>query len=130
MHWTLTLIACLVVWAGIGGIWRKGSIALCVAWAFGQAIYIATGDSLPVEAYKQIDPIVALVIICFYGSKLDAAILVLFVPAWWAYDNLTGVEQWWTLLTITCAQLFLAGPIPNIQRILFTISHGPRRAEV
>ena len=127
MHWTLTLTACLVVWAGIGGIWRKGSIALCAAWAFGQAIYIATGDSLPVSVYWLTDVLVLFTLWRHKGSNLDTAIMVLFVPCWWSYVMQTGVEQWWTLLTITCVQLFLAGPIPSIQRILFTISHGPRR---
>lgn len=129
MHWTLTLIACLVVWAMAGGIWRKGSLALAGAWGFGQAVYIATGDSLPIWAYRYIDPLVAGIIIRHYGSKADAAILVLFAPMWWSYYNETGSEQWWTLWEISCLQLFLAGPWPQLQRIIFSISHGPRRAE-
>lgn len=130
MHWTLALIACLVVWAMAGGIWRKGSLALAGAWGFGQFIFVATGDELPVKAYIGADLVVIGIIVWYYGSKLDAAILVLFAPAWWAYFNLTDRgEQWWTLWEISCLQLFLAGPWPQLQRIIFSISHGPRRAE-
>jgi len=130
MHWTLALTSCLVVWALAGGIWRKGSAALAAAWGIGQAIYIATGDSLPIRAYFFIDPIVFCIIVWYYGSKLDAAILALFALAWWAYFNLIGREQWWTLWEISCLQFFLAGPWPQLQRIIFSVSHGPRRAEI
>lgn len=130
MHWTLALIACLVLWAMVGGIWRTGSLALAGAWGVGQAVYIATGDSLPLWAYFGIDPIVAAIIVWRYGSKLDAFILALFAPMWWAYFNETGREQWWILWEISCLQLFLAGPWPQLQRIIFSVSHGPRRAEI
>lgn len=129
MHWTLSVTACLVLWAMAGGVWRKGSAALAASWMIGQAVYIATGNSLPIWAYYITDPIVAGIIIRHYGSKWDASILVLFAPMWWAYFNETGREQWWTLWEISCSQLFLAGPWPQLQRIIFSISHGPRRAE-
>ena len=129
MHWTLALIACLVLWALAGGIWRKGSAALAAAWGVGQFIFIVTGDELPIKAYICVDLVVIDIIFWYYGSKLDAAILVLFAPAWWAYFNLIGRDQWWTLWGISCLQLFLAGPWPQLQRIIFSVSHGPRRAE-
>ena len=129
MHWTLALIACLVAWAMIGGIWRASGAVLAMAWGLGQAAYVLTGSSLPLWVYYVTDPIAAFIILRRYGSILDASILALFVPMWWAYFNQTGREQWWTLWEISCLQLLLAGPWPQLQQITFSVSHGPRRAE-
>ena len=60
MHWTLAVIACLVAWAIIGGLWRPGSFALAGAWLAGQSWWIATGDSLPIGLYVVIDPRVSI----------------------------------------------------------------------
>ena len=130
MHWTLALTALLVLWAMAGCVWRKGSIALVGAWIIGQVVFIATGNNLPIGLYWATDLVVLYALMHYHASTFDTAIMVLFVPCWYAYVALSGVEQWWTLWAISCLQLFLAGPFLGIQRILSTVSHGPRRAEV
>lgn len=130
MHWTLQTTIILAMWASVGGLWRPSAIALVVAWLVGQAVYLGTGNSLPLSVYLITDPIVMFITWRGKGSKLDYAILAAFPFCWLAYWKLTGAEQWWTLWFITCLQLFLAGPIPQIQRGLSAYSHGPRRASI
>ena len=57
MHWTLAITALLVAWAMIGGVWRRGSLALTSAWGLGQIVYVVTGNNLPISLYWIIDPI-------------------------------------------------------------------------
>lgn len=128
MHWTLTTAVILVAWAAIGGLWRPSAVALVAAWGLGQLAFVVTGNELPLELYWITDPAVMYITWRWLGSKLDYAILAGFPVCWWAYIYQTGADQWWTLWFITCLQLFLAGPIPQIQRGLTAYSHGPRRA--
>lgn len=130
MHWTLTMAAILVIWAAIGGLWRPVGLALVTAWLVGQFAFVVTGNELPIDLYIITDPIVMFITWRGKGSKLDYAILAGFPFCWLAYWKLTGADQWWTLWFITCLQLFLAGPIPQIQRGLSAYSHGPRRASI
>ena len=130
MHWTLAITALLVAGAMIGGVWRRGSLALTAAWGLGQIVYVVTGNNLPISLYWIIDPIVFCTVLRYYGSKLDAAILATFPLMWWTYFREAEIEQWWTLWVISSLQFFLAGPWPQQQQIIFSISHGPRRAEV
>jgi hypothetical protein len=125
IHWTLQVTFLLVFWACIGGLWRPTALALIGAWAIGQAVYLTTGNSLPIALYLATDAMVLITIWARYGSKYDAAIMVLFVPCWYAYYDLTGSNQWWLLWWISSAQLLLAGPLPQLQKIIFSISHGP-----
>lgn len=128
MHWTLTTAFALVVWSTIGGVWRPAGLALATAWLVGQIAFVLTGNELPLDLYLITDPIVMYITWRGLGSKLDYAILAGFPLCWLAYRYQQGAEQWWTLWFITCLQLFLAGPIPQIQRGLTAYSHGPRRA--
>lgn len=130
MHWTLQTTLLLVLWACIGGLWRPSALALVGAWGLGQAVYLATGNSLPIALYWLLDPLCILIIWRTIGTKLDYAILAGFPFCWWAYLSQTGADQWWTLWFVSSAQFFLAGPIPQIQKILFSVSHGPRRARI
>jgi len=130
MHWTLALIACLVLWALAGGIWRASGLALAAAWAAGQVWWLVTGDQTPIAFYLATDAAVCGVIFWRAGSRLDWFILALFPAAWWSYAYQEGAAQWWTLWLITAAQLALAGPWPQLQRGLHFNTHGPRKREV
>jgi hypothetical protein len=130
MLWYEGVITALVGWACIGGLWRPSALALVGAWAIGQTVYLITNDSLPIALYRLTDAIAVFIILRYKGSNLDYAILALFVPMWWSYVRQSGSEQWWTLWAISSLQFFLAGPWPQLQRIIFSISHGPRRAKV
>jgi len=128
MHWTLQLTLMLVIWACIGGLWRHSALALIGAWGIGQAVYLTTGNSLPIPLYWLTDAVVICIIFGYIGSKLDYVIMALFVACWWAYSTKEGTEQWWILWAISSLQFFLAGPWPQLQQIIYSISHGPRRA--
>lgn len=127
MHWTLIVIGCLVAWALLGGLWRRGSIALAGQWMAGQAFWTATGNNLPIALYWVTDPLVIYALWRWHGSRLDGAIMALFPVAWGAYLTTTGASQWWLLWQIACLQMFLAGPLPQAMTALATYSHGPLR---
>lgn len=130
MHWTLQVTIGLVAWACIGGLWRPSALALVGAWGLAQGVYLVTGSSLPIALYWLLDPLCILVIWRTIGTKLDYVILAGFPVCWWAYLSQTGADQWWTLWAVSSVQFFLAGPIPHIQKVLFSVSHGPRRATI
>jgi hypothetical protein len=126
MHWTLALIAYLVLWAMAGGLWRRGSLALAGAWAIGQAYWAITGNSIPIGLYWPLDLVVIAAFLHWRTSKLDWLIIALFPLEWAIYFAETGAGQWWALWALTCIQLALAGPWPWVQRAAETYTHGPR----
>ena len=130
MHPTLQITIWLVIWACIGGLWRPVALALVGAWGFGQAVYLVTGNNLPIPLYFVADAVVFLIAVRCFGSKLDSVIMALFVICWYVYLTKTGSNQWWWLWWISSVQLLLAGPLPQLQKIIFAVSHGPRRAEI
>ncbi|MDI7149877.1 hypothetical protein, partial [Klebsiella pneumoniae] len=96
------------------------------SWAIGQAWWLWSGDSLPIGLYRALDIAVIAIILHYPKSAFDWAIVLLFGWQWWAYDKLAGAEQWWCLFWLALAQMVAAGPWKQVQRVLFSVSHGPR----
>lgn len=127
MHWTLVTTCCLVVWALAGGIWRPGSAALAASWMFGQLWYVLSGDSVPLGVYLLLDPLVVLAVVFWRASMLDWLIVAIFPLEWVIYFAMEGSEQWWLLFWCSSVQLLCAGPWPQLQKTLSSVSHGPLR---
>ena len=117
-----------VAWAAVAAPWRRGSLALALSWAVGQVWWLSTGDALPVTLYRVLD--IAVIAALFFSprSRLDYIILAGFAGQWWAYSNMQGAAQWWTLFWFALAQMVAAGPWAQIQKARFSVSHGPMRA--
>jgi hypothetical protein len=128
--WYEVATIALLAWSCIGGLWRPLALALVSAWGLGQAVYLVTDNSLPIALYWVTDAIIICVGLRFYSSITDAIIMALFAVCWYAYATKTGAEQWWWLWWISSVQLLLAGPLPQLQKTLFAVSHGPRRAGI
>lgn len=129
MHWTLAMIACFVAWAFVAAPWRKGSLVLAVSWMAGQAVYIATGEAVPIWLYAPLDVVVLASVLYWRTTWLDWIIAAIFPLQWWAYFNLEGAGQWWVLWALAAVQMLAAGPWPNIYRALYSFTHGPLRAK-
>lgn len=128
IHWTLWAMMLAVVWAASAAPWRRGSMALAVSWLAAQAWWAITGDAVPIGVYRAADALVVVVLLTGAVGKLDWLIVGLFGAQWWAYDHVDGLEQWWALFWLAFAQMVLAGPWRQVQRTLFSNSHGPLRA--
>lgn len=106
------------------------ALAMVASWLAGQAIYYATGITMPTKAMILFDSIVVSTMFvkeewvacdyrdwrhqlaCLWHERTpwDKAILALFPLAWLFYTPLVGGEiQYWTLWGIGLAQLMLAG---------------------
>lgn len=107
------------------------ALAMVAMWLVGQAIYLATGETMPLGAMFLQDMVVIMAIYakpdwqdCFpyrtfrqqiraawlERSPWDRGILALFPLAWLFYAPIVGAQlQYWTLYGIGLAQLMLAG---------------------
>lgn len=127
----------LVIWAtvlavGIPSAWRNPTAAaLVMAWFAGQAIYLITGNNLPVEYYIFPDVVVLAVImakrewcnlrpyrstwhqlscVLLERSPADRFVMVIFGVMWLAYiARIDDYTKWWLLYYLVVAQFFAAG---------------------
>jgi hypothetical protein len=127
----------LVMWAtvlgvGIPSAWRNPTAgALVVAWFAGQAAYLATGDSLPLDFYLFPDLLVLAVIfskqeacnlapyrnawhqlkcVLLERSVADRIVVLIFPLMWLLYClPMPDWHKWWALYFLALAQFFAAG---------------------
>lgn len=125
IHWTLLAMTALVGWAALGGLWRRGSLALAASWMLAQLWFVAKGVSTPVGLYWVLDPLVILAVIRWRSSWLDWVVLALFPAEWFFYLISDGSVQWWALFWLCGAQMLCAGPWPQLQQGRDFYSHGP-----
>lgn len=132
---TMSLPA-IIMWVvvlaiGIPSAWTNPTAAaLVICWIFGEAIYVLTGDSLPVEYYAYPDIFVLAVIlakpehcrheargawqwlkcILLERSPADRVVMLIFPVMWIAYVSDMGArDKWFLLWGLTIAQFLAAG---------------------
>lgn len=111
--------------------WNATAAALVVAWCAGEAVYLATGNSLPVEIYLYPDIFVLAVImakqeycnlrpyrstlhqlkcVVLERSPCDRVIMLMFPLAWALYAaDIHAYYKWWALYLIVVVQFIAAG---------------------
>ena len=131
MTWSEVLILGIVLFVGVPAAFRNPTAAALVAsWAFGQAIWLTTGDNLPLKAYVMADITVLAVIICkpclFRGpyrdwlhqlrcifderTIWDRFIIVSFPVMWGLYViEVDDKFKWYALWALAIIQLLAAG---------------------
>lgn len=85
-------------------------MALVLSWMAAQAVYLATGESVPVWFYIPADLLVIGALLVWHSSRIDWLILSLFPLQWSAYFWTDPVQQWWVLWGLALCQFILAGP--------------------
>jgi hypothetical protein len=126
------IFALVVLLVGIPSMWRNvTAIALVVSWGLGQAVWMISGDNLPLRIYFLCDLTVLTAILCkseafnclpYHGPRhqvrclllersLWDRIVIMIFPAMWAVYVLPVGEynRWWTLFYLALAQLLAAG---------------------
>lgn len=131
MSWPEALILGVVLVVGVPASFRNPTAAALVAsWAFGQAVWLVTGDNLPIKAYVMADVTVLAVIGCkplhFRGpyegpwhqlkcmflerSWWDRTVILIFPFMWSLYIlDLDAKLKWYSLFWLAIIQLLAAG---------------------
>lgn len=109
LHWTFWIVFACAIWS-LSAYWRPASVALALSWGAAQAIWIYTGEQVPVWFYIPADLLVLVIIYHFRSSRLDWLIAACFPLAWQSYGWSDIVAQWWFLWAVMVFQLILAGP--------------------
>jgi len=108
----------IIIWAvvlgvGVPSAWRNPTAAaLVIAWVMGQAIYLVTGDNLPVEMYLFPDLfVIAIIASKARRSNADWIVLGLFPVMWIAYPFAASQPfyVWWLLWALCLAQFLVVG---------------------
>lgn len=131
MTWPELVILGVVLLVGVPASFRNPTAAALVAsWAFGQGVWLATGDNLPLRAYVMTDIAVLVVVACkplkfrgpytsirrqFRGvfierSAWDRIVIAIF-PVMWALYVLTVGDKfkWYALWALAIIQILAAG---------------------
>lgn len=116
--WPCWLIRALVAWAYFATRSRPASGVLALAWTMAEAYSIRTGDRVPTEIYLATDFIILAALLNWAGGWKDTVIASILVMQLKCYLDLRhgSVQQWWSLWSLTCIQMALAGPWDAIVR--------------
>lgn len=131
MSWPELVILGVVLLVGVPAAFRNPTAAALVAsWAFGEAVWLITGDNLPLKAYVIADITVLAVIICkpclFRGpyrdwlhqlrcifderTIWDQIIVASFPIMWGLYIAAVGDKfKWYALWALAIVQLLASG---------------------
>lgn len=110
----------IIMWAvviavGLFAAWRNPTaLALVISWAFGEYIYLSTGDSLPVALYAYPDiAVLAVIAAKAERSAADRVVILIFPVMWVLYiisdATLHPYFKWFALWFLAIAQLVAVG---------------------
>lgn len=106
---------CVVIAVGMFAAWRNPTaLALVISWAFGEYIYLSTGDSLPVALYAYPDIAVIAIIAAKAERTLADRVVILIFPAMWVLYIVSDAAlhpyfKWFALWFLAIAQLVAVG---------------------
>lgn len=128
MHWMGWLMfGTVALWLVPGSLWRPVALALLAGWFVAEAMFMLTGDRFPLRLYAAGDLAVIATVLLFRSHWSDWLILSPYPLVWWLYTRPETRGEWIALYWIALAQFVAAGPWPQLQRALGSVSHGSLR---
>ena len=119
----------VALWLAPGSLWRPVALVLLLQWGIGEAVYTVTGDHISLPVYIVGDCAVIAVAFLWRSHWSDWLIISAYPLVWALYVQTETRDQWLCLYWIAVAQMIVAGPWPQIQKIWGQVSHGRLRPE-
>lgn len=128
--WGWFIFGVAALWLAPGSLFRPVALVLLLGWVTAEGWYQATGDKVPMRIYLPFDFVALATIVLSRSHWSDWLIVPLIWWQWWWYGQVEDRQQWIWLYWLSVAQFLIAGPWPQLQRMLFSVSHGPLRPNI
>lgn len=122
--WGWLLFGTVALWLAPGSFWRPCALALLLQWGISETLYQWSGERMPMGVYLVGDMAVVACVLLARSHWSDWLVIAPYPIVWWLYAMPESREQWITLYWLALAQMLIAGPWPQIQRTLSSVSHG------